>query len=88
MGGVGRGALAARYVLAKAEQDSIDHDTTVYVSYNGTAPSSGEGAELKRLGGWPVRPLKLKLVSADFASELSDEDFDEPRPAPRTRESH
>ncbi|MGT2525806.1 hypothetical protein ACU4GG_00210 [Streptomyces nojiriensis] len=50
VGGVGRGALAARYVLAKAEQDSIDHDTTVYVSYNGTAPSSGEGAELKRLG--------------------------------------
>lgn len=75
VGGVGRGALAARYALASMEQQRVRHQTANYFSYNGTAPSAEEGAALERLGGWPVIPVKLKLVTSDFASELNDDDF-------------
>ncbi|MER5757658.1 hypothetical protein [Streptomyces sp. NPDC002082] len=75
VGGVGRGALAARYALAKAEQQAMENETALYFSYNGTAPSSAEGEELQGLGGWPQRPRLVKLVSADFTSALDDEDF-------------
>ncbi|MFB7257937.1 hypothetical protein [Streptomyces nojiriensis] len=77
VGGIGRGALAARYALAKAEQEIISHETSTYFSYNGSAPSSEEGAELKAFGGWPQLPRLLKMVSGDFTSALGDEDFDE-----------
>lgn len=77
VGGVGRGALAARYALASMEREMTDAQTRNYFSYNGTAPSPEESTELDRLGGWPPRPRKLKLVTNDFTSELNDDDFDD-----------
>ncbi|MFJ3439510.1 hypothetical protein ACIPMU_39115 [Streptomyces cyaneofuscatus] len=75
VGGIGHGALAARYALAEAETRKMDHRTGTYFSYNGVAPSAKEHDELERLGDWPVRPRKLKLVSGDFASKLNDDGF-------------
>lgn len=77
VGGVGRGALAARYALARMETEQMEHQTKHYFSYNGTAPTTEESIELKRWqDGWPPRPIKLKLVTNDVADELSDDDFD------------
>ncbi|MFF4324608.1 hypothetical protein [Streptomyces sp. NPDC001568] len=77
VGGIGRGALAAGHALLQAERSSEEHATAIFFSYNGTAPAGEEGKELEALGGWPVRPLNLKLVSADFTSTLDDEGFAE-----------
>ncbi|MDX3535496.1 hypothetical protein PV721_14205 [Streptomyces sp. MB09-01] len=77
VGGVGRGALAARYALARQETNAVDHQTGTYFSYNGTSPSHEEDTALQSLGNWPRRPRTLKLVSRDFADGLSDADFDE-----------
>ncbi|MFI8875615.1 hypothetical protein [Streptomyces sp. NPDC055243] len=79
VGGVGRGALAARYALARQERDSVDHETSVFFSYNGTAASPEEDEELKRLGDRAQRPMNLKAVSGDFASAPDDEHFDDTR---------
>ncbi|GGX46390.1 hypothetical protein [Streptomyces chryseus] len=72
VGGIGRGALAARYALATMEMQRVHHETAAYFSYNGTTPSTEEERrELQKAGEWPARPMKLGLASADFASELS-----------------
>ncbi|MGH3574578.1 MAG: hypothetical protein ACRDUW_22610, partial [Pseudonocardiaceae bacterium] len=76
-GGLGRGALTTRYSLVRMEMQRIDHETAIYFSYNGSAPSTDEAAELDRLGGWPYRPLKSKAVSGEFKDELNDDDFEE-----------
>ncbi|MFJ7249806.1 hypothetical protein ACIQWA_34935 [Kitasatospora sp. NPDC098652] len=77
-GGIGRGALTARYALAKMERERLDHQTRVYFSYNGTAPiPERESPGLEQLGNWPLRPRLLKLVSGDFKNTLSDDDFDD-----------
>ncbi|AWZ08806.1 MULTISPECIES: hypothetical protein [unclassified Streptomyces] len=70
VGGIGRGALVARYALASFEARNENHQVERYFSYNGTVPSQEEGEELKRLRDWPIRPLKIGLVSADFTSEM------------------
>ncbi len=77
VGGVGRGALAARHTLVHMERQHMDHQTAHYFSYNGTAPSQDESTELEQLGEWPVRPMKLKLVTTDSTSDLRDDDFDD-----------
>ncbi|MFI8083979.1 hypothetical protein ACIF6L_24635 [Kitasatospora sp. NPDC086009] len=77
VGGIGRGALAARHALTKMEVERQDHRTQTYFSYNGSAPFEEESTDLRRLGGWPLRPIKFKLVSGDFTSRLNDDDFDE-----------
>ncbi|MET9323702.1 hypothetical protein ABZX75_26500 [Streptomyces sp. NPDC003038] len=77
VGGIGRGALAARYALAQMERSKIDHATSIYYSYNGAAPSPEEGETLEQLGSWPMRPHLFKLDSGDFHSELDGEDFHE-----------
>ncbi|MFG3545591.1 MULTISPECIES: hypothetical protein [Streptomyces] len=77
VGGVGRGALAARYALASMERQSMETRTANYFSYNGTAPSPEESTALRQVGGWPIGPVKFKLVTSDFTSELSDDDFDD-----------
>ncbi len=77
VGGLGRGALTTRYSLVRMEMQRIDPETAIYFSYNGSAPSTDEAAELDRLGGWPYRPLKSKAVSGEFKDELNDDDFEE-----------
>lgn len=77
VGGIGEGALAARYALARMESQRVDHQTDVYFSYNSTAPEQEQEFELQQTGGWPMRPRKLNLVSGDFESKLDTEDFDE-----------
>ncbi|GHI85004.1 hypothetical protein ACWGF3_00680 [Streptomyces xanthophaeus] len=76
-GGIGRGALAVRYALAKMESQAEDHRTATYVSFNGTAPSPEERPALGALGSWPRKLKMVKVVSGDFTSELSDGDFDD-----------
>jgi hypothetical protein len=75
VGGVGRGALATRYGLAKMEWERLDHQTGIYFSYNGSAPSTDEAAKLQSVGGWPQVPRLLQALSAEF-SELLDDYFD------------
>lgn len=70
VGGIGRGALAARYALAKMETQRMDHHTAVYFSYNGTVPTEEEASQLKGLGEWPRLPRLLGLASGDFTNEL------------------
>ncbi|WP_329623073.1 hypothetical protein OG357_23770 [Streptomyces sp. NBC_01255] len=78
VGGTGRGALAARYTLAKLETQRMDHQTAAYFSHDGTAPAEGDEADrLDRYGNWPVRPLKLGLIGGGAASEIDVEAFDE-----------
>lgn len=77
VGGLGRGALAARYGLAMLERQRLDHQTATYFSYDGVAPSTDEATELARMGGWPYRPMKLKAVSGGFTDQLNDDDFDD-----------
>ncbi|MFJ7268763.1 hypothetical protein ACIQV3_19325 [Streptomyces sp. NPDC099050] len=86
VGGIGRGALAVRYALAAMEYRQEDHRARRYFSFNGTAPSPQEHAELDARGGWPRLPKKVKLVVGDLAGDvtggLSDEDFDDSTTAP------
>lgn len=64
VGGIGRGALAARYALAKMECDRLDHQTGVYFSYNGVAPATTqEVSTLEKVGGRPIRPRLLKITA-------------------------
>lgn len=78
VGGTGRGALAARYTLAKLETRRMDHRTAGYISHNGTAPAAGDEADrLDRYGRWPVMPLKLGLIGGGATSEIDVEEFDE-----------
>lgn len=77
VGGLGRGAVTARYSLARLEMERVNHETVTYFSYNGSVPSTVEAAQLDKLGRWPMRPLKLKTVSGEFKDELNDDDFDD-----------
>jgi hypothetical protein len=42
----------------------MDHQTGIYVSYNGSAPSTNEVKQLESVGWWPKRPRLLKGGSA------------------------
>ncbi len=77
VGGLGRGALTTRFSLARLEMQRADHQTAIYFSYNGAAPSTDEAEPVKRMGGWPRMPVKLKAVSGEFKDELNDDDFDD-----------
>jgi hypothetical protein len=77
VGGLGRGPVITRYSLARVEYDRRDHQTAIYVSYNGSVPSMDEAAELDPVGGWPQGPRLLKAVSGEFKDELDDDVFDE-----------
>ncbi|SCK40521.1 hypothetical protein B046DRAFT_03774 [Streptomyces sp. LamerLS-316] len=78
VGGIGEGALVARYALAHMEFQHVDHQTGTYFSYNGTAPTQEqEIAQLRGMGDWPARPRTLNLVSGEFKSNLDAEEFDE-----------
>ncbi len=66
VGGVGRGASAALYALGDAEARGDDHETELFFSCNGTAPTGGEAPSP------PMVPLKLGMVSLDFAGEPVD----------------
>lgn len=77
VGGIGRGALAVRYALARMESRQEDHRAAGYFSFNGTAPSPEENTGLDALGGWPQRPKKVKLVIGNSTGDLSDDDFDD-----------
>ncbi|WP_419996430.1 hypothetical protein [Streptomyces boninensis] len=72
-GGIGRGALAARYGLVKLENMRFAHGTAVYYSYNGTSPTQQEAGELHDMGEWPQLPRLFGLASEEFTNEL---DFD------------
>ncbi|MEU6664077.1 hypothetical protein [Streptomyces sp. NPDC046821] len=68
VGGVGRGAVVARYALTKLEYDSYDHETKVYYAFNAAEPSAQEAKSLDQVGGWPQRPMKLQLTSDSTGS--------------------
>jgi hypothetical protein len=70
VGGIGRGALAARYALAKMEAERDFHATATYFSYNGTAPTPEEAHSVQEVGDWPMQARLLGMVSGDFTSEL------------------
>jgi hypothetical protein len=72
VGGIGTGALTARYTLAQMEREAIDHRTATCFSYDETAPSQEENKELDRLGQWPMRPRKLGLVSGGTSHLILD----------------
>jgi hypothetical protein len=76
VGGLGRGAVTTRYSLAWMESERMDHQTGIYVSYNGSAPSTDEVKQLESVGWWPQRPRLLKAVSGEFKDELSNDEFD------------
>ncbi|MFF0547115.1 lipase family protein [Nocardia thailandica] len=63
LGGIGRGALVARYALARMEHEHMDHQTQTYYSYNGVAPTAQEAGEFERVGGMPRRPRLLKITA-------------------------
>jgi len=77
VGGLGRGAVISRYSLAWMEWERRDHQTGIYVSYNGSAPSTDEDKQLDSVGGWPQIPRKSKAVSGEFKDELNDDYFDD-----------
>ncbi|MEV8598788.1 hypothetical protein AB0465_02645 [Streptomyces griseoviridis] len=88
VGGLGRGAAAARFSLAKSECEMMDHQVGCFFSYNGTAPSESttdvgeqnDAFELQGVGSWPKIPKKFGLVSRDFAGEPVEADaYDETR---------
>ncbi|MFB7873738.1 hypothetical protein ACFC06_00695 [Nocardia sp. NPDC056064] len=75
VGGIGRGALAARYALAKMECDRMDHQTNLYFSYNGAGPATTqESAQLEKVGGRPMRPFLLKVTAGVADVEGLSED--------------
>ncbi|MGW1775079.1 hypothetical protein [Streptomyces sp. NPDC002104] len=88
VGGIGRGALAVRYALAAMEYRQEDHRAGSYFSFNGSAPSTQENAELAARGGGPRLPKRLKLAvgdladAADAAGGPDEEDFDDSSTAP------
>lgn len=64
VGGIGRGALLARYALAWSEAQRMDHQTSLYFSYNGTAPATkAETEALSELGDMPRVPRLLKITA-------------------------
>jgi len=77
VGGLGRGAVMTRYSLAKMEYDRVNHETGIYFSYNGSAPSTDEAEQLATVGWWPQMPRLLKAVSGEFKDQLSNDDFDD-----------
>ncbi|MGW0635022.1 hypothetical protein [Nocardia salmonicida] len=76
VGGIGRGALLARYALAKMECQRIDHQVEAYFAYNSTSPANQDETDaLDRFGTVPQRPRLLKLtVGAPDVEGLSEKD--------------
>ncbi|MFD3743132.1 hypothetical protein [Nocardia sp. NPDC058633] len=80
VGGFGRGALLARYALAKMERQRMDHQTEAYFAYNSTSPVDRDETDaLESLGAVPQRPRLLKLTvgvpDVEGLSEKDDQDL-------------
>ena len=63
LGGVGRAALVARYVLASLEYEGFDHGVGAYVSLDSTTPIPTEQAALIDVGFMPRIPRNLKITT-------------------------
>ncbi|MFE3055976.1 hypothetical protein [Nocardia sp. NPDC059239] len=79
VGGLGRGALLARYALAKSETEGVDTRTGFYVSWNGTPHRTEEGALMERVGWWPRIPVKIKVRSQAEVDWFPNGEFDRER---------
>ncbi|MFE3002804.1 hypothetical protein ACFXG4_48600 [Nocardia sp. NPDC059246] len=79
VGGLGRGALLARYALAKSETEGVDTRTGFYVSWNGTPHRTEEGALMERVGWWPRIPVKIKVRSQAEVDWFGNGEFDRER---------
>ena len=63
LGGVGRAALVARYVLASLEYEGFDHGVGACFSLDSTKPTPAEQAELSDVGFMPGIPRNLKITT-------------------------
>ena len=63
LGGLGRAALVARYVLAHMEYEGFDHGVGAYVSLDSTTPIPTEQAALIDVGFMPRIPRNLKITT-------------------------
>ncbi|MGV9668730.1 hypothetical protein ACWDUL_06330 [Nocardia niigatensis] len=79
VGGLGRGALLARYALAKSETERVDTRTGFYVSWNGTPHRAEEAALMERVGWWPQIPVKIKARSQAEVDWFPSGEFDHER---------
>ncbi|MFD5145087.1 hypothetical protein [Streptomyces sp. NPDC058401] len=77
VGGIGRGALTSRYALVKMERERLTHQTALYFSYDGHAPSAQEAEQLEQLGDWPTIPKLLNLITFGEAPQVHGEQFAE-----------
>lgn len=63
LGGLGRSALVARYVLANMEYEGFNHGVGAYVSLDSTTPIPAEQAALIDVGFMPRIPRNLKITT-------------------------
>ncbi|WP_067681835.1 hypothetical protein [Nocardia miyunensis] len=64
LGGLGRSALVARYVLAYLEYEGFDHGVGAYLSLDSTRPTPAEQTALIDVGFMPRIPRNLKITTA------------------------
>ncbi|MFE1953625.1 hypothetical protein ACFW9D_24520 [Streptomyces sp. NPDC059524] len=91
VGGVGRGALAARHALLRMEEEGLHPETRFHYAVNSTEPSAEEAEYLTRRGHLPKTTENVKLITlspeADTGSTpLLDPAYDDvyvtPAPGP------
>ncbi|MBU3063580.1 hypothetical protein KO481_18845 [Nocardia sp. NEAU-G5] len=63
LGGVGRAALVARYVLADLEYEGVHHGVGAYFSLDSTIPTPAEQTALNDVGFMPRLPRSLKITT-------------------------
>jgi hypothetical protein len=86
VGGVGRGALAARHALLRMEEEGLSPDTAFHYAVNSAEPTAQEAEYLTRRGGLPRTTENIKLITLAPESEpLLDPAYDNVfvTPAPR-----
>ncbi|MFI7011442.1 hypothetical protein [Streptomyces sp. NPDC050145] len=63
VGGVGRGALAARHALLRMEEEGLHPETRFHYAVSSTEPSAREAAYLTGRGGLPKTTENIKLIT-------------------------
>ena len=79
LGGRGRSALVARYVLTYLEYAGVDHGVGAYVSLDSTTPTPAEQTALSDVGFMPRLSRNLKITTASTSDVEGLTAQDDPR---------